>query len=84
MKSSPTYGSQVNNTFLETLDNFNLEQLVTEPIHHNHILELVITTQPPVLSNVSVIPGMSDHEAVTFKLQKFISDHNGRICKPCL
>ena len=68
MKSSPIYGNQVNNTFLELLDDFNLEQLVKEPTRYNHILDLIITTQPSISSDIAVTPGMSDHEAVTFKL----------------
>ena len=54
--------------FLELLDDFNLNQLVTEPTRGNHVLDLLIASQPSIISDISIIPGMSDHEAITSKL----------------
>ena len=39
-----------------------------EPTRNTHILDLVLSSQPQLISDVSVIPGMSDHEAVKFQL----------------
>jgi len=48
MVSSPSYGNSVNSTFLEILDDFNLNQLVMEPTRENHILDLILTSQPQI------------------------------------
>ena len=34
----------------------------------NHVLDLLITFQLSIISDISTLPGMSDHEAITFKL----------------
>ena len=65
MESSPSYGNPVNSAFLEMLDDFNLSQLVMEP---THVLDLLLTSHPSIISDISIIPGMSDHEAITFKI----------------
>ena len=65
---SPVYGSDVNRYFLDIINDHGLEQLVTDPTRNDHILDLVLTTQPEMLKNVSIVPGMSDHEAITFSL----------------
>ena len=65
---NPTYGSLLNNTFLNILDDFSLEQLALSPTHENHIIDLVLTSLPGLFTNVIIVPGMSDHEAVTFWL----------------
>ena len=63
-----TYGSLLNNTCLNILDDFSLEQLVLSPTRENHILDLVVTSLPGLFTNVTIVPGMSDHEMVTFWL----------------
>ena len=68
VKNSPSYGNPVSTAFLELLDDFNLNQLVTEPTRGNHVLDLLITSQPSIISDISIIPGMFDHEAITSKL----------------
>ena len=62
------HGSLLNNTFLNILDDFSLEQLVLSPTHENHILDLVLTSLPGLFTNVTIVPGMLDHKAVTFRL----------------
>ena len=65
--SNPTYGAVLNNTFLNILDDFSLEQLVLSPTRGNHILDLILTSQPGLFTDVTIVPGMSDHEVVTFR-----------------
>ena len=50
------------------LDDFGLQQLVLEPTRINHILDLILTPQPSLITNVTIVPGISDHDAVTFQL----------------
>ena len=57
----------LNNTFLNILDDFSLEQLVLSPTHGNHILDLILTSQPGLFTVVTIVPRMSDHKAATFR-----------------
>jgi len=50
------------------LNDSTLDQLVTTPTRENSILELVLTTDPDLISELTIVPGMSDHEAVFFTL----------------
>ena len=61
----PTYGHEINQLFL---DEYGLEQLINQPTRGNNILDLVFSTQPNTISNLRVIPGISDHEAIFFHL----------------
>ena len=45
-----------------------MEQLVHENTRDNHTLDLIFCTNPARVTSVSVIPGISDHEAVFFVL----------------
>ena len=69
IQSSPTYGNDVNYLFIETINDSGLEQLVTEPTRNNHILDLVLTSQPDLINDVKVVPSISDHEAGVFKIK---------------
>ena len=66
IKTSPSYGNNINNLFIGILNVFKLEQQVKQPTRSTYILDLVMSSQPQLISDVSVIPGMSDHEAVNF------------------
>ena len=45
-----------------------LEQFVTQVTRNNHTLDLVFTTHPDLINDINVVPGISDHEAITFKI----------------
>ena len=49
---------------LEVLDNCLLEQMVTSPTRGQNILDLFLTTNPTLVDNVSITPGLSDHDIV--------------------
>ena len=68
IKTSPSYGNKINNLFIDILIVFKLKQQVKEPTRSTHILDLVMSLQPQLISDVSIIPGMSDYEAVNFQL----------------
>jgi len=57
-----TYGSELNNLFLDIVNNVGLEQFVTS---QENILDLVFSTYSNI-SDLRIIPGMSDHEAIIF------------------
>ena len=62
-----SYGTvTVNYSLLDLASDYHLEQLMHENTKRNHILDLVFCTNPSYVSNVNVVPGISDHEAVSF------------------
>ena len=66
VKPIPSYGTAVNYSLLDLASDYHLEQLMHENTRRNHILDLVFCTNPTYVSNVIVVPGISDHEAVSF------------------
>ena len=62
LTSHPTYGSELNNLFLDILDDVGLEKFVTSPTRQESILDLVFSTY----SNISDLQIIPDHEAVVF------------------
>ena len=65
---NPTYGYETNSLFVEMMNNYGFEQSVTQPTRENHLLDLVLSTNPDIIKNVQVVPGISDHEAITYQL----------------
>ncbi|XP_072022866.1 uncharacterized protein [Amphiura filiformis] len=65
LDDNPQYGLAVNEAMLDLVNKFNLERKVLEPTRLDNILDLILTTVPECVKDVMVIPGMSDHEAVT-------------------
>ena len=62
------YGYSINQLFLDTINEFGLEQLITQPTRGSNILNLVFCSQPDTISGIKIIPGISDHEAIFFHL----------------
>ena len=65
---NPTYGTDVNQSLLESVNEFGLDQLVTEPTRGENILDLIFSSHPESVTNLEIIPGISDHEAVYCEL----------------
>ena len=57
------YPNQVE-SFIETLNEFSLMQMVREPTRGGNILDLFLTTNYTLVESVSIIPGLSDHNIV--------------------
>ena len=66
--------NQAAKRFKDLLSSFGLHQHVHEPTHkHGHCLDLLITRDTTsLLSNIEILPGLSDHCAVVcnINLQK--------------
>ena len=58
---------KINSLFLDIINDFSLEQFVTFPTRDKNILNLIFSSQP-IIPKLSVIPGMSDHEAILFSI----------------
>ena len=65
--SVPTYGLEVNSTFLDLVNDHGFEQFVSSPTRQSNTLDLVFSTYQNI-TDVVVTPGMSDHEAIIFSI----------------
>jgi len=63
------YGIDDNLSLLETINEFELDQLVTEPTHGGNILDLIFSSHPESAINIEVVPGVLDDEAVYFEFK---------------
>ena len=61
IEPSPAYGRELNSLFLELIDDNGLEQLVNKPTRQGNILDIVLALHPNMITNVDVVPGISDH-----------------------
>ena len=59
---NPTYGHNLNEVFIDIINNHNLEQFVNSPTRQNHALDLVFASTPFLIKELHTAPGMSDHE----------------------
>jgi len=66
VQSSPAYRNEVKSLFIDAVNNFDLEQFVTQPTRNQNIIDLVFTTY---LDDTNVVPDISDHEVVTFQIK---------------
>ena len=56
------YLKQINESFLETFNECNLEQIVEFPTRGLNILEIVATNRPNLVNKCEPIAGISDHD----------------------
>ena len=49
---------------LEVFDDCLLEQVVAQPTRGNHSLDLFFTSNPTLVDEVFILPGLSDHDIV--------------------
>ena len=64
VKTSPQYGKDFNQLAIDTMDDYALTQMVSEPTRGNNILDLLFSSCPDLVQNVTVSPGISDHSSV--------------------
>ena len=75
----PVYGYELNSLYVETMNDYGFEQVVNVPLRGNHILDLVLSTHPDMISQVEVIvQGISDHEAINFQLDQLSNRSSAR------
>ena len=65
---NPIYGYNLNEVFIDAINNHNLEQFVNSPTRQNHILDLVLALTLSLIKEVCTSPGMSDHIIVMFSI----------------
>jgi len=62
------YGYTINRLLKDIANDNSLEQFVQEPTHKNHTLELLFCTDPTTTTNIQIVPGISDHDAIFFQI----------------
>ena len=60
LRNDHVYAS-THNSLLATICDYGLTQLVTEPTRLDNTLDLFFTDHPSQITDVSILPGMSDH-----------------------
>ena len=55
----------VYDSFVKILDDFNLVQTVTQPTRNDNVLDLILTSNPTLVSKIECLPGLSDHDIVS-------------------
>ena len=69
ISNKPQYGNQANQKILEITDDHSLTQVNQQPTRYNHILDLVMTTNPSIVIDTQAHPGMSDHFIIISSLK---------------
>ena len=69
-QTTNTRTASKHNKLLEIINEFGLQNMVNDPtrIESGNILDLILTSNPSIITNTHTTPGMSDHEAVTFEV----------------
>ena len=65
IEAAPIYGSVLNTSFFDLINDTSLEQFVHSPTRLNNLLDLVFCTYSKI-NNLSTVPGISNHDAITF------------------
>ena len=55
----------VYDSFTDILDDFNLIQMVTQPTLQDHVLDLFLTTNPTLVTDVTILPGLGNDDIVS-------------------
>ncbi|VDI43777.1 Hypothetical predicted protein [Mytilus galloprovincialis] len=62
--SGSMYTKELNEAFIDMLNNLGIEQMVDFPTRKDNILDLFCTNQPALITKIKSIPGISDHDIV--------------------
>ena len=65
-KPHPKYIDE-HQSFIDSLYDLGLQQMVLEPTRENNILDLVLSNAPDLVTRIEVVPGLSDHSLVFFE-----------------
>ena len=62
---SPSYGNKINELLLDIVREQGLAQLTNSPTREENILDLIFSSHPGWVEETQVVPGISDHKAVS-------------------
>jgi hypothetical protein len=58
------YSNKINQLEIDLVEEYCLQQCVTEPTREKNILDLVLTTNENLVHKAAVMDGMSDHQMI--------------------
>ena len=58
----------LNNTMLNFVSANFLTKMTDRPTRNNNFLDLTLTTNPDLITDLDIHPGISDHNAVTYRV----------------
>ena len=62
--SGNNYKKEINDSFLQAVENCGLDQIVDFPTRDNNLLDIFLTNRPSLIQTCKSLPGISDHEIV--------------------
>ena len=68
ISSNPNYSTILNNAMLDFVNTNYLTQMTDKPIRNDNVLDLTLITNPDLISDLEIQPGMIDHCAVTYNV----------------
>lgn len=74
--------SQDDQDFIKVVEDLFLTQHVMQPTRENNILDIILTTDPDIISDIDILPpiGTSDHNVLEFNVS-LTKDHNNHECR---
>ena len=69
ISNKPQYGNQINKKVLEITAAYSLTKVNQQPTRYNHIHDLVKPTNPSMVIDTQLHPGMSDHFIIISSLK---------------
>ena len=64
IKTNPQYTLGINNLFIDLIHDLGLTQIVNEPTRGKNTLDVMFQSNPNLVKQTEIIPGVEDHEAV--------------------
>jgi len=53
---NPAYGTGINKLFVDSINDYGLEQFINMPTRGNNILDLLLYSHPNLISNIKIAP----------------------------
>ena len=75
VRPNPNYSMTLNNTMLDFISANFLTQMTDKPTRNDNTLDLTLTTNPDLIEDLDTHPGMSDHCAVTYRVNVTVKRH---------
>lgn len=64
VRNNPQYSTTINQRAVEIMTYHHFTQLNPQPTRFDHILDLLLTSNPSLIMDMCVQPGMSDHDVI--------------------
>jgi len=65
---NPAYGTGINQLFVDSINDYGLEQFINTPTRGNNILGLLFCSHSNLISNIKIAPSISDHDVIMYSI----------------